>query len=78
MGTHVRVLVRAIVLAALVAAGCAGGLGGASLCEGAGGAYAGGTCSQSSPSLQAAKDSCETRGGVFLAGQNICAYGLGQ
>jgi hypothetical protein len=71
-----RRLAAALATIALALSACATG-GGAGICEAAGGTYAGGTCSRWSPVLEAAKRMCETRGGVFLAGQDTCAFGMG-
>jgi hypothetical protein len=57
------------------AAGCA--LDGIAMCEGAGGTYAGGTCSRWSPGQQAAQDACEGNGGVYLRGGDTCEFGMG-
>src|SRR5262245_42441756 len=65
-----------LVAVALMISGCAGA-GGAAMCEAAGGTYASGTCSRWNAELEAAKQRCETRGGVFLAGQDRCAFGMG-
>ena len=48
------------------------------ICEGSGGTYTGGTCIRSSPGQEAAQKWCETHGGVYLTGPNICAFGEGQ
>jgi hypothetical protein len=48
------------------------------ICEASGGTYAGGACTRSSPGQEAAEKSCETRGGAYLRGQNVCAFGEGQ
>ena len=60
-------------------AGCAGGggLSGTALCEAAGGAYTEGTCTRWGPGQQAAQEMCQTSGGVYLAGQDQCAFGMG-
>lgn len=59
-------------------AGCVGsGLSGTALCEAAGGTYTGATCSRWGPGQQAAKKMCETSGGVYLAGQEQCEFGMG-
>jgi hypothetical protein len=60
-------------------AGCAGSgwLSGTAICEAAGGTYTGGTCSRWGPAQQAAQEMCETSGGVYLAGQEQCAFGMG-
>jgi hypothetical protein len=46
-------------------------------CRNAGGRYTDGGCDTSTPASRAAKEWCETHGGVYLAGQNYCAYGMG-
>jgi hypothetical protein len=58
-------------------AGCAGSGWGTALCEAAGGTYTGGTCSRWGPSQQAAQETCDASGGVYLAGQEECAFGMG-
>jgi len=58
----------------LVAACSAGGL---AICTFADGAYAAGTCTRSSAAQQAAEQQCETRGGVYLRGQDTCVVGAG-
>jgi hypothetical protein len=66
----------------IVAVGLAGGAGGCaldvtSLCEGAGGTWAGGTCTRWSPAQQAALEGCEANGGVYLRGDDTCHFGEG-
>jgi hypothetical protein len=63
----------------LLLAGCAGSgpRSGTTLCEAAGGSYAGGTCTRSDPNRQAAERMCDASGGVYLAGQDQCAIGMG-
>src|SRR5262245_30528183 len=76
---RMRLWVATLATLALVLGGCALSGGGAGICASAGGTYAGGTCTQAfSPALQAAEQSCDARGGVFLAGQNVCAFGMGR
>jgi len=67
----------AVAALALSVAGCAGASGTA-ICEAAGGTYTAGTCSRSSPGQQAAERACEGRGGVYLSGQDTCAFGMGR
>lgn len=65
-----------IAMSSLVAlGGCVAGAG--SLCEAAGGRYAAGACTRSSPELQAAQEQCQANGGVYLGGQDRCAVGAG-
>jgi len=47
------------------------------LCRNAGGTYTNGSCDASTPAQKAAKEWCETHGGVYLAGQEYCAFGAG-
>jgi hypothetical protein len=47
------------------------------ICQNAGGRYTTGGCDASTPAQQAARDWCETAGGVYLAGQEYCAFGHG-
>jgi hypothetical protein len=47
------------------------------ICENAGGRYTNEGCDTSTPAKQAARDWCETHGGVYLAGQESCAFGAG-
>jgi len=66
----------------MLAAGLAGSAAGCSLdvttlCEAAGGSYAGGTCIRWSPRQQAAQDGCEANGGVYQGGLDTCEFGLG-
>jgi hypothetical protein len=68
-----RLSITALVVIAL--AGCAGGA--VSLCESAGGTYAGGTCSGWGPRQDAEQRMCDMSGGVYLAGQGECAFGMG-
>lgn len=68
--------------AGLVAVGLAGttascALDAATLCAAAGGAYTDRTCIRWSPGLQAAQDACAAVGGVYLGGQDTCAFGAG-
>jgi hypothetical protein len=57
------------------AAGCA--LDVTAICEASGGTYAGGTCTRSGPSQQAARAGCEASGGVYLGGHETCVLGSG-
>jgi hypothetical protein len=59
----------------LSAAGC--GSNAAAICERAGGTYVGGTCSRWGPRQEEAQHMCESRGGVYLRGQESCAFGEG-
>ena len=47
------------------------------ICENAGGRYTSSGCDTSTPAKRAAQDRCETQGGVYLAGQERCAFGEG-
>ena len=78
MRTTARRLVAASVAALGVALGAAGcGLDVAASCARAGGAYRDGICERWSAGQQAAREACESRGGVYLTGQDSCAYGMG-
>jgi hypothetical protein len=68
-------LTAALVALALSLSACAGA---GAICGASGGTYTAGTCTLSSPDRLALKQSCETRGGVFLAGPGVCAFGEGQ
>jgi hypothetical protein len=73
---------RTGVLTVIVAVGLAGSAGGCALdvtalCEGAGGTWAGGTCTRWSPAQQAALEGCEANGGVYLRGDDTCHFGEG-
>ena len=70
-------MLAGIVLSLAGCAGSGGRLSGTALCEAAGGTYTGGTCSRWGPAQQAAQEMCETSGGVYLAGQEQCAFGMG-
>jgi hypothetical protein len=59
----------------LSAAGC--GSNASAICAGAGGTYVGGTCSRWGPRQQEAEQMCESRGGVYLRGEESCAFGEG-
>ncbi len=59
----------------LCCAGCAQDA--AAICASAGGTYVGGTCSRWTPRRQAAEDFCESQGGVYLTGDERCAFGEG-
>src|SRR5256884_7147850 len=48
------------------------------ICEGSGGTYSGATCTRSTPGQEAAQRWCETHGGTYLTGPNVCAFGEGQ
>ena len=78
-GCSARLVTAVLAGIALSLAGCAGSgwLSGTAICEAAGGTYTGGTCSRWGPAQQAAQDWCETSGGVYLAGQEQCAFGMG-
>ena len=65
------VVLSAITAAALTLAGCAAP--GTSLCAAAGGTYERGTCSAPSAN-EAVEAACERRGGMYLPGQNYCAF----
>lgn len=56
-------------------AGC--GSNGSAICEGAGGTYVGVTCTRWGPRQQEAERMCESRGGVYLRGEESCAFGEG-
>jgi hypothetical protein len=47
------------------------------ICQSAGGKYTAEGCDGSTPAQHAARDWCETHGGVYLAGQDYCAMGHG-
>ena len=49
----------------------------ATICAAAGGTYTGSTCSKSNERLRAAEAACESVGGVFLMGDERCAFGEG-
>ena len=49
----------------------------AAICTSAGGIYTGSTCSKSNERLRAAEAACESVGGVFLMGDERCAFGEG-
>ena len=49
----------------------------AAICASAGGTYTGSTCSKSNERLRAAEAACESVGGVFLMGDERCAFGEG-
>ncbi len=65
----------ALAAALLSLAGCA--LNGTAICEAAGGTYVGGTCSRWGPRQRAAQEMCESNGGVYLTGEDRCAFGEG-
>jgi hypothetical protein len=67
---RVRVL-NAITAVALLLSGCAAG--GAGFCAAAGGTYQGGTCVERN-GHEAADAACERRGGMYLPGQDYCAF----
>ncbi len=50
---------------------------GPAICGAAGGTYEAGACARWSSGQQAAEERCQTRGGVYLRGQDICALGAG-
>src|SRR5215470_4540690 len=62
-------------VALLSLAGCARDA--AAICAAAGGTYTGSTCSKSNERLRAAEVACESVGGVFLMGDERCAFGEG-
>ena len=68
-----RTLRLVVVAAGLSLGGCAG----ASLCEAAGGTYAGSTCTRWSATQEAAAEWCQANGGVYLGGQERCEWGSG-
>jgi len=70
-------LVTAVIAVVVLLSGCAG-TSGTAICEAAGGRYAGGTCARSIPGQQAAQERCKTHGGVYLGGQDTCAFGMGR
>jgi len=78
-GCSARLMTAVLAGTALSLAGCAGSgwSSGIALCEAAGGTYAGGTCSRWGPAQQAAEEMCDTSGGVYLAGQERCEFGMG-
>jgi len=64
-------LASAITVAGLALSGCA--VRGTGLCAAAGGTYEGGTCV--GPGASEATDAaCDRRGGIYLPGQNYCAF----
>ena len=65
----------ATAIALLFLAGCARDA--AAICASAGGTYTGSTCSKSNERLRAAEAACESVGGVFLMGDERCAFGEG-
>src|SRR5262249_25877170 len=65
----------AIVAVSLSLAGCS--LDAAATCKAAGGTYVGSTCTRSGPREDALRQQCELGGGVYLRGQELCAYGSG-
>jgi hypothetical protein len=65
----------AAVVALLSLASCARDA--AAICASAGGTYTGSTCSKSNARLRAAEDACESVGGVYLMGDERCAFGEG-
>ena len=48
------------------------------ICEASGGTYVSGTCTRSGPGQEAAKEWCQSHGGAYLTGPNVCAFGEGQ
>ena len=72
-------LLSAVTAMAIVSLSACAGTGEVSaICEAAGGDYVGGTCAHRWTEAQlAAKRWCETHGGVYLAGDHVCAYGRG-
>ena len=69
------ILISMLGAIALTLAACAGA---GAICAGSGGTYSGGTCTRWSPSQEAAQKWCETHGGSYLTGPNVCAFGEGQ
>jgi hypothetical protein len=65
----------AVAVALLSLGGCARDA--AAICASAGGTYTGSTCSKSNERLRAAEAACESVGGVFLMGDERCAFGEG-
>jgi hypothetical protein len=63
------------IAALLSLAGCSAGV--LAICTSAGGTYAAGTCTRWSAGQQAAEQQCESHGGVYLGGQDICVVGAG-
>jgi hypothetical protein len=47
------------------------------ICQNAGGRYTNEGCDASTPAQKAARDWCETHGGVYLGGQGHCVFGGG-
>jgi hypothetical protein len=47
------------------------------ICQNAGARYTRQGCDASTPAQKVAKEWCETHGGVYLAGQEYCAFGAG-
>jgi hypothetical protein len=72
-GAGTSTLAIAAVLLSL--AGCS--FDAAAVCKAAGGTYVGSTCSRWGPRQEALREMCESNGGVFLSGQDLCAYGEG-
>jgi hypothetical protein len=75
MRTHVALSVTVVALMLVLSACSTAQL--IRICENAGGRYTNGGCDTSTPAKQAARDWCETHGGVYLAGQEYCAFGEG-
>jgi len=74
-----RPLIALIGAAFLLLTACAGGLNGRAICEAGGGRYAGSTCETQLRAGQLEfRQWCETHGGVYLTGQDDCAFGMGQ
>lgn len=70
---------KRMLMAGVLVLGLAGGAAGcanaATICAAAGGRYTGDTCTR--PGQQAAQETCERVGGVFLEGEGRCAFGEG-
>jgi len=75
MRTHMALSVIVIALMLLLSACSTDQL--VRICQNAGGRYTNEGCDASTPAQKAAKDWCETHGGVYLAGQEYCAFGAG-
>ena len=68
-----RAPVLAVAAILLALAGC----NAVATCQAAGGTYVGSTCTRSNPLESQIKAQCESGGGVYLRGQDLCAYGEG-
>jgi len=69
-----RLLTATIAALALSLSGCAGA---GAICQASGGTYSAGTCILSSPDRLALKEWCQTHGGVYLSGADVCEFGEG-